>query len=328
MNNNHKITILFFLTLLAYSGIACQPTEKEVIIDPTRLAAFKALPETISTSDNSLTPEKIELGKNLFNEKKLSLSGEISCNTCHGLKEYGVDHQPTSTGHQGHIGARNAPTVYNAAGHIAQFWDGRSPTVEQQAKGPILNPGEMAMKSAEDVVAVLKSIPEDVTAFQKAFPNEADPVTFDNYAKAVGAFERTLTTPSRFDKFINGDKTALSNAEKAGFNKFVETGCVSCHNGSYVGGQMFQKLGMVIPYPDQSDLGRYEVTKNEADKMIFKVPSLRNIEKTAPYFHNGKVATLNEAVRLMGKHQLGKDLSDADVESIITWLKTLTGDVK
>jgi cytochrome c peroxidase len=190
-----------------------------------------------------------------------------------------------------------------------------------------MNPVEMAMPSEKQVLAVLRSMPEYVQAFKKAFPGAKDAVTFDNMATAIGAFERKLLTPARWDKFLKGDQAALTSEEKAGFNAFTSAGCVACHAGAYVGGSMYQKLGLLKPYRDQSDLGRQQVTKNESDKMFFKVPSLRNIEKTGPYFHNGKVATLDQAVVQMADYELGKQLSGAETQSIVAWLRSLTGEV-
>jgi cytochrome c peroxidase len=217
--------------------------------------------------------------------------------------------------------------VYNAAGHFVQFWDGRAPDVEEQAKGPVMNPVEMAMSSDKAVVGVLKSMPGYVDAFRQAFPADKDPVTFENMARAIGVFERRLMTPSRWDKFLNGDQAALSNAEKAGFNKFMEAGCQACHAGAYLGGEVYERLGAVKPYPDTSDVGREAVTKQESDRMVFKVPSLRNIDKTGPYFHTGKVATLAEAVKEMAEYQLGKQMTDDEIASLVTFLKTLTGEI-
>ena len=171
----------------------------------------------------------------LYYEPRLSKSQEISCNSCHLLDQYGVDGQPTSDGHKGQAGDRNSPTVYNAAGHFVQFWDGRAADVEEQAKGPVMNPVEMAMPSEKQVIAVLKSMPEYVDAFKKAFPGEKDPISYENMAKAIGAFERKLITPSRWDKFLRGDSQALTNEEKAGFNVFMETGCQACHSGAISG---------------------------------------------------------------------------------------------
>jgi cytochrome c peroxidase len=320
---------MYFLVLLASwlaIGLACSRKAPQAI-DPGRLQAFGALPDSVPPKMGELTEEKIALGRMLYYEPRLSLDQETSCNSCHGLDTYGVDGQPTSDGHKGQKGTRNAPTVYNAAGHFVQFWDGRAADVEEQAKGPVMNPVEMAMPSEAQVVAVLKSMPEYVQAFQKAFPGEKDPVTFNNMAEAIGAFERKLLTPSRWDKFLHGDQAALTAEERAGFNTFATVGCTTCHVGTYVGGNLYQKLGIMKPYPDQSDLGRFQVTKADSDKLFFKVPSLRNIEKTGPYFHNGKVATLEQAVSQMGEYELGRQLSQAEVRSIVTWLKSLTGEV-
>lgn len=300
----------------------------EAPFDASRLAAFGPLPAVIASKDNPITDDKLTLGRALYYETRLSASNKISCNTCHHLESDGADARKTSIGHKDQEGKRNAPTVYNAAGHFAQFWDGRAPTIEEQAKGPITNPVEMAMESEKDVLAELSKVKWYREQFKKTYPDaNGDPITMDNVAKAIGAFERKLVTPSRWDKFLQGDKGALTAEEKAGFMKFTETGCNACHLGTYVGGSMYQKLGLVKPWPKQNDLGRYDVTHQEADKMFFKVPSLRNVAKTAPYFHDGSVATLPEAVKLMAKHQLGKDLSDADVASIVTFLKALTGEI-
>jgi cytochrome c peroxidase len=303
------------------------PATSEVTIDATKLQLFQPLPEAMASTSNPITEEKVALGRMLYYEPRLSKSQKISCNSCHMLDKYGVDSQPTSDGHKGQTGDRNAPTVYLAAGHFVQFWDGRSPNVEEQAKGPMMNPIEMAMPSEKQVLAVLKSMPEYVDAFKRAFPDEKDPVTFDNAAKAIGAFERKLVTPSRWDKFLKGDQNALTAEEKAGFNTYVEAGCPTCHVGTYVGGNLFQKLGTMKPWPDASDPGREKVTKSEADRLVFKVPSLRNIDKTGPYYHNGKVAALDEAVSKMAEYQLGRNLSDSQVKSIIAWLGTLSGDL-
>jgi cytochrome c peroxidase len=308
---------------------ASAPAPKaETEITEASLAAFKpALPAAFESKDNPLTEDKITLGRALFYDTRLSASNKISCNTCHILSVDGADARKSSIGHKEQEGKRNSPTVYNAAGQFVQFWDGRAKDVEEQAKGPILNPIEMAMQSDKEAIKEVAAVKWYQDQFKKAFPGEKAPVNIDNVAKAIAAFERKLTTPSRWDKFLEGDKNALTPDEKAGFNKFVQTGCTACHMGTLVGGGMYQKLGLVQPWPEQKDLGRYEVTKNDADKMMFKVPSLRNVEKTSPYFNDGSVKTLEEAVKLMAKHQLGKDLSDADIKSIITWLKTLTGEI-
>jgi cytochrome c peroxidase len=291
---------------------------------------FQPLPKQIpAPSDNLTTKEKIELGKKLYYDPRLSLSGVISCNTCHNLATYGVDGVETSLGHKFQTGGKNAPTVLNAGFHIAQFWDGRAKDLEEQAKGPILNPVEMSMPNPEIVIARLKSIDAYVAEFKKAFPQDKDPVNYDNVAKAIAAFERTLVTPSRFDEFLKGNTKALTEKEKEGLKLFIEKGCVSCHNGVAVGGGMFQKFGVVKPYPyqDPKDLGRYNVTKNEADKYVYKVPSLRNITRTYPYFHDGKVWDIKEAVKIMGETQLGINLTEEEVDKIVAFLDSLTGKI-
>jgi len=318
------------IAALAGSGCSTQPKSKTapaVAVDPASLKLFQPLPESVPSSTNAATEAKIALGRMLYYEPRLSKGQDISCNSCHLLDKYGVDNQPTSDGHKGQKGDRNAPTVYNAAGHFAQFWDGRARDVEEQAKGPVMNPVEMAMPSERKVVAVLKSMPEYVDAFKKAFPEDRNPVSVENMALAIGAFERKLITPSRWDQFLQGDAQALTDAEKAGFNTFVEAGCQICHAGAYLGGDQYQELGAAKPYPDTADPGREKVTKNEADRMVFKVPSLRNIAETKPYFHNGKVETLEQAVSRMGEYQLGKNLNEQQIGSIVTWLKTLTGNI-
>jgi cytochrome c peroxidase len=287
---------------------------------------FGVLPDEMPADHNPLTEAKIELGRNLYYDPRLSLAGDISCNTCHLLDNYGVDGLPTSKGHKGQLGDRNAPTVYNAALHMSQFWDGREPHVEAQAKGPPLNPVEMAMTSGDAVAAVFAAVPGYAPLFAAAFPGEDNPITYDNIGTAIGAFERRLVTKDPFDAFQNGDIKALSAEQKAGLNTFMDVGCTTCHMGPLLGGTSFQKLGMVHPFED-ADLGRMKATGDEADKQFYKVPSLRNVAKTGPYFHNGKVATLDESIKLMGYHQLGRELTDEQVASIASFLGALTGDV-
>ncbi|MCS6913703.1 MAG: cytochrome-c peroxidase [Myxococcales bacterium] len=310
------------------AGPAAEPPKPTAAIDPGRLGLFQPpLPAAFESPANPLTEEKIALGRMLYYDKRLSKNHDISCNSCHDLARFGVDNQKVSPGHRKQLGSRNSPSVYNAAGHFAQFWDGRAPTVEEQAKGPVLNPVEMAMPNEQRVLATLRSMPAYVAAFRKAFPADKDPITWDNMARAIGAFERKLVTPARWDRFLAGEADALSEAEKIGFNTFVQVGCPTCHLGTLVGGTQYQKAGLVVPWPEQKDQGRYEVTKQEGDRMLFKVPSLRNVARTAPYFHDGSVATLEEAVRRMARHQLGKELSEQDTSAIVTWLQSLTGEI-
>ena len=288
---------------------------------------FKPLPKEIpAPKGNPTTKEKVELGKKLYYDPRLSLSGVISCNTCHNLATYGVDNIPTSLGHKFMTGGRNAPTVLNAGFHIAQFWDGRAKDLEEQAKGPILAHVEMAMPNPDFVVLKLKTIPGYVEEFKKAFPNSDEPITYDNIAKAIAAFERTLTTPSRFDEFLKGETKALTKEEKEGLKLFIDKGCVNCHNGVAVGGGMFIKFGIHKPYPT-ADLGKYKITKQESDKFVFKVPSLRNIAMTYQYFHDGQVWDLKKAVKIMGETQLGVKLTDEEVEKIVAFLNSLTGEI-
>jgi len=312
--------------LLFAAGCGKSSTASQTV-EPDKLAMFKPLPEAVPAVAGSPEAERVELGRMLYYDTRLSRSQTISCNSCHKLDAYGVDSQPTSEGFRQQHGDRNSPSVYNAAGHFVQFWDGRAKNVEEQAKGPMMNPVEMAMASDKQVVAVLKSMPEYVKAFQKAFPGQKAPVTFDNAANAIGAFERKLMTPARWDQFLKGDQAALTPQEKAGFNVFYETGCETCHAGALLGANLYQKLGNVKPYPDASDPGRFKVTKEDSDRMIFKVPSLRNVEKTGPYFHNGKVKTLDDAILQMADYQLGKKLSREQAASIATYLHALTGPI-
>lgn len=290
---------------------------------------FGVLPAKFETETNPITDAKVALGRMLFFEARLSKNQDISCNSCHMLDKYGVDGTKVSKGHKGQLGGRNAPTVYNAGALATQFWDGRAPTLEEQAKGPILNPIEMAMKDQETVVELLKSMEGYEKAFEAAFPevDEKERISYDNMAKAIGAFERGLVTPSRFDKYLNGDKTALSDQERAGLSKFVQNGCTTCHSGVALGGSSFQKLGLVKQYPNQKDPGRFEVTKKEEDRMVFRVPSLRNVAETGPWFHDGAYDRLETAIQAMAYHQLGKELPDQDAKDIAAFLRSLTGEI-
>jgi cytochrome c peroxidase len=296
-------------------------------VSDSYLAMFKALPSEAPAAGNPSHEAKVNLGRMLYYETRLSKGGAMSCNACHPLDRYGQDNRPLSPGHDGQLGVRNSPSTYHAALHLAQFWDGRAATLEEQAKGPVLNATEMGMPSADFVVAVLKSIPGYVEAFRQAFPGEDEPIHYENFGKAIGAFERGLLTPSRWDKFLSGDPTALHEEEKRGYETFLKTGCATCHNGVAVGGMMYQKLGLVKPWPELKDAGRFEATKQEVDRFYFKVPSLRNVTETAPYLHDGSVKTLEEMVQKMAAHQLGKALSAEETTSIITFLKALKGDI-
>lgn len=305
---------------------AAATADEEVKIDRTLLVQFGKLPANyLPATPDPTSADQIALGRMLYWDTRLTKNQDRSCNSCHNLETFGVDNEKTSEGHKKQRGTRNSPTVYNAAGHFLQFWDGRAKDVEEQAKGPILNPVEMGMPNAGVVIKVLESMPQYVEAFKKAFPKDKA-ITFDNLGKAIGAFERTLVTPARFDKYVAGDETALTAAEKKGLSKFMDLNCPSCHTGPLLGGNEFKKLGLAKPYEEGKDMGRYEVTKVETDKMLFKTASLRNVAKTAPYLHDGSIASLEAAIKLMGKHQLGKTVSDDDAKSIATFLGSLTGE--
>jgi len=322
-----RYTVIAVLTaLLVLFTAGCGSKSNSSTVDPIKLKMFAPL-SPVAAKAGAPLEEKITLGRMLYYEPRLSRNQKISCNSCHDLAKYGVDNQPTSEGFKGQHGDRNSPSVYNAAAHFVQFWDGRATDVEAQAKGPVMNPVEMAMPNEKTVVAVLNSMPEYVAAFQAAFPGDPQPVSLDNMATAIGAFERKLLTPSRWDKFLAGDQTALTDQEKAGFNVFVQAGCQTCHAGALVGANLYQKLGSAKPYPDQSDTGRFNVTKNEGDRLLFKVPSLRNVTKTGPYYHNGKVSTLEQAVSQMAEYQLGRTFTEADVKAVAAWLGSLTGEI-
>ncbi len=322
-----------FLALVGVALVGCNPGPPQgpksgaTKPDVAEAAQFAPLPAVIEVASNARTPEKVALGRMLYYDTRFSSDGTISCYVCHPLHDYGTSHRAKGVGHDHLQGGRNEPTVFNAAGHVAQFWDGRAVDVEAQALGPVLNPVEMGMKDGAAVVAVIKSIPGYADAFKQAFPGEADPVTFENFGKAIAAFERGLTTPSPWDRYLAGEPTAITAREKDGLKTFVSVGCAACHTGTYVGGGFYRKAGLVQPWPDQRDPGRFDVTKQAADRMVFKVPSLRNIDQTWPYFHDGSVARLDDAIRMMGRYQLGKELTDTEVTLIRGWLHTLTGDV-
>jgi len=266
-----------------------------------------------------------ELGKKLFFDPRLSKSGFISCNSCHNLSMGGTDNLKTSIGHKWNQGPINAPTVLNSSLNLAQFWDGRAKDLKAQAGGPIANPGEMGF-THELAVDVLQSIPGYVAEYQQVFGS--DKIDIDGVTKAIATFEETLVTPnSRFDKWLLGDENALSNNELAGYTLFKQSGCVACHNGSAVGGNSYQKMGVVAPYKTASKAeGRAAVTGKDSDRFKFKVPTLRNVELTYPYFHDGEAATLMEAVDVMGRLQLGKQFTDKEKTKIVAFLKTLTGE--
>jgi cytochrome c peroxidase len=291
-------------------------------------------------ADNPQTAAKIELGKALFFDPRFSEHGTLSCNSCHNVMAAGDDNRPHSIGMHDARGGRSSPTVWNAAFQSVQFWDGRAASLEDQAKGPVVNPVEMGMADLEEVMLRINKIPGYAVMFEAAFPGDAAPINIDNAVKAVAAYERTLITPnSPFDRYVKGEEKALTEQQIKGMNTFAELGCNSCHSGANfsgptlpVGTGFFQKFPT---FPGSSydqkyklleDSGRFQVTQNENDKHMYRVPTLRNIALTAPYFHNGQVPTLDEAVRVMGKTQLDKDLSEAQILDLVAFLNTLSGE--
>ena len=310
-----------------------------LILAPFGTQAFESLPKSPPIpADNPMSAAKIELGKQLFFDPRLSIDGTVSCNSCHNVMSSGTDNRPNSVGVKGQHGGRSAPTVWNSGFLTAQFWDGRAATLEDQAKGPVLNLIEMGMPDEATVIKRLESIPGYVIQFKTVFGGD-NSLTYDNMAKAIAAYERTLNTPnSAFDRYLNGDKKAMSDQAQRGMALVDSIGCTSCHNGVIFAGPalpMGQGFYQKFPtydsqYDDQyklkQDLGRYESTKKDADKHMWRVPTWRNVAVTAPYFHNGSVKTLDEAVRVMAKTQLNKQISNKDVDAIVAFLNSLTGE--
>jgi len=286
---------------------------------------FAPLPSSMPGSELD-SAEKIELGKKLYFDTRLSSNNSLACNSCHRLGKAiagAVNVAPSNTTNDPQS-TRTSPTTLNAGLQRLQFWDGRASDLEQQAREALLNPMEMANPDEQSVVRKIASIKEYQTAFNKVFPDAKQPISLLHISQAIAAFERTLLTPSRFDDFLNGDTTALNQAEQQGLKTFIKADCTSCHDGVLLGGESLETLGQKHLYKNQGDQGLYRITQEESDRMVFKVSQLRNITLTAPYFHDGGVASLEQAVRLMGKLQLDNELSDQDVDEIITFLHTLT----
>lgn len=324
--------------------VACQPSNKKAADEVEQTAGnvyssadsallaraqgvFKPLREAASMDD-----PKAKLGHKLYFETALSINNEMSCNSCHMLDNFGVDKEPTSPGHAGERGDRNSPSVYNASFHVAQFWDGRAADLVEQAKGPILNPVEMGIPDEATAEARIQEIAEYPPMFAEAFP-ESPEVSYQHIAEAIGAFEERLLTPSPFDEYLKGNIDALTETQRLGLKTFLDAACITCHMGEGLGGNMYQKFGLMNgPYweytgSEREDPGRSAVTGNESDAYFFKVPSLRNVAETGPYFHDGSVEDLGEAVRIMGKTQLNKDLTEDEVNSILAFLKSLSGEL-
>jgi cytochrome c peroxidase len=301
---------------------------------------WQALPtEAPAPADNPTTPAKVELGQMLFLDPRFSSTGTVSCNSCHNVMLGGEDNRPVSMGVHGQTGGRSAPTVWNSGFSSVHFWDGRAASLEEQAKGPVTNPIEMGMSELEEAMDRVRDIPGYKPYFEKAFGTD-NPMTVENVAKAVAAYERTLITPnSPYDRYVKGDKQALSAQQVRGMNSFASVGCVSCHSGAAFNGPtlapgsgFFMKFptymdhDYVKQYKFDEDTGRFTVTSKDADKYMWKVPTLRNIAITAPYFHSGSVGTLDEAVRVMAQVQLNQELSDEQAADIVAFLSALTGE--
>lgn len=331
---------LFFLAIFFLAS--CSSSEKPAALQvegseydfalADHLFLFEALPLKAVNAENPSTKEKIALGHALYFDTRLSMTGNNSCNSCHNLATFGVDGLPTSKGDNGGFGDRNSPTVLNAALHSLQFWDGRMKDVEEQAGGPILNPVEMAIPNKEFLMERLSKIEEYKLMFADAFPNDEDPFNYGNVQFAIASFERELLTPSRLDDYLNGNKSALSKQEKQGMMSFVVNGCTTCHNGALLGGNSLQKFGVYGDYWKETKSGKVDKglalqTNNEVDLYMFKTPSLRNVAQTAPYFHDGSVSDLKEAIKIMGKLQLNKSLSQSEIDNIAAFLNALSGSV-
>lgn len=327
-----KLRIILIITTLSFFASLSSAEDMDGRLLKQAQQLFSPLPKVMESGQNPVTPEKVNLGKILFYESRISIDGTVSCAKCHPISLYAADGLRTAVGNNCKTNPRNAPTVFNAAAQISQHWIGNRTSVEDQAKQSVVGPPSFGMVKYEDVEKRLKEYKEYAVLFKEAFPADEDPITVDNFAKAVGAFERTLLTPSPFDLYLKGDNKALTFNEKKGLKIFIEIGCKGCHSGTYVGGTMYQKFGIVEPYwkytkSEKVDEGRYSVTKSEADKYMFKVPVLRNVEKTSPYFHDGSVDTMEAAVMIMAKVQLGRDVSSQQVTEIADFLKSLTGKI-
>lgn len=322
---------------LAITGCSKKAAERE-IPPPAPAAVDKAEPKPAVAAEPILplpqtvdvNMDKVVLGRRLFHDGLLSSDGKVSCATCHTLDHGGAEPRKTSVGVKGQVGPINSPTVLNASFNIAQFWDGRAKDLQEQAAGPVANPIEMG-ETWDNVVKKVGKDKKYAKAFGALYP---DGVTQDNITDAIAEYEKSLITPSRFDAYLRGDQAAITAEEKKGYADFKEAGCLACHVGVLAGGNMYQKMGLVRNYfaerggeITEADLGRFNHTKNPVDKHFFKVPTLRNVELTSPYLHDGSQDTLEGTVKLMGRYQLGKELSDEQVASIVLFLKSLTGEL-
>lgn len=316
-------TALVLCGLLAATAAAADPADRLL---RKALRYFEPLPASMPGAEHD-TPERIALGRRLYFDKRLSVNDNQACASCHHLDDgaAGVDNLPTSPGTQGQIGTRNSPTVLNAGWQKSQFWDGRAKDLADQAGQPILNPVEMAMPSEQAVIDKLAALPGYPEAFASAFPDAQPALSYANLREAIAAFERTLRSESRWDDFLRGDTNALSAQEQRGLKAFMSVNCVRCHDGPLVGGTLHETLGVEAPFHNLADQGRYEVTGEEKDRMVFKVAQLRNVARTGPWFHDGSGTDLAEVVRIMARIQLATKLKDTQVDDIVAFLTALDG---
>lgn len=323
MSRSMTIPSLLLASLFALSSAAADGPDR---LMRKALRYFEPLPATMPGAEND-TPERIALGRKLYFDKRLSSNDNQSCASCHRLEDgaAGVDNLPTSPGAEGQIGTRNSPTVLNAGWQKSQFWDGRATDLADQAGQPILNPIEMGMPDEQSVIDKLAGLPDYTAAFASAFPDAEPALSYPNLREAIAAFERTLRTEARFDDYLRGDNAALSEQEKRGLKRFISVNCVRCHDGPLVGGTLHEVLGVEAPFHNLGDKGRYEVTGDEKDLMVFKVSQLRNVSLTGPWFHDGSGTDLGEVVRIMARIQLDTKLKDGDVEDIVAFLGSLAG---
>jgi cytochrome c peroxidase len=323
-----RVTLATMVALLAGLPAIAAADDKDLLKQAQAL--FQPLPKDMATAEYPVTKERVTLGRSLFFDTRFSIDGNLGCVSCHQPALYGTDGRPRSIGVKGRPHPRHAPTVLNAPLQFVIHWRGDRVDAEDQVAQSLLSPITSGQPDEKALLARVNGIVGYAPLFKEAFPSDPEPVSRKNMALAIGAFERTLVTPSRFDDYLKGDVEALSARERAGLAKFIDTDCIACHNGPGVGGGMYQKFGVTedywnVTHSDPVDKGRAEVTKNDADLYLFKVPSLRNVAMTPPYFHDGSVATLPEAVRTMARLQLGARLEDKDVADIVSFLASLTG---
>jgi len=324
-----RFFVMAVLLSASNPGAVCLAAEGSLLEEAQKI--FSPLPSSMATADNPVTPERVALGRRLFFDKRLSLDGSVSCETCHMPGLHGTDGQAKSIGVQHRLNTRNAPTVLNAAIQFAAHWDGGREDVEDQATKALIGPASFGNPDYPAVVAKLKAIGYE-DEFKRAFPGEPDPIRPENWGKAIGSYERTLVSQAPFDDYLKGDSKALSPDAQRGLKIFMEVGCSNCHSGTALGGTSLQKFGLFGDYwkvtgQQEIDDGRFVITHDPIDRYRFKVPSLRNVAKTPPYFHDGSVNDLSQAIRIMGSLQLGKELSGEQVQAIEIFLDNLTGPI-